>query len=220
MREKEEAHDYRYFPEPDLRPLVLTEAFIQHEREHLPELPRQKSLRYQTSLGLSAYDADVLTADAALSAYFEAVLSSGVAPKIVANWVTGELLAALNRDGTELSAIRMTPEQLADILLRLGTGELSGRMAKTVFDEVFATGASPAEVIEARGLKQVSDSGALEAVVAEVLAANPRELAAYRAGKDRLLGFFVGQVMKKTGGQANPAMLNEVLKRQLQGGAG
>lgn len=218
MREKEEAHDYRYFPEPDLRPLVLTEAFIRHEREQLPELPRQKSQRYQRDLGLSAYDADVLTADAALSRYFESVLSRGIVPKLAANWVTGELLAALNRDGVEISAIRISPEQLADILCRLAANELSGRMAKTVFEEVYSTGASPAEVIEARGLKQVSDSGALEAVVAEVLAANPRELAAYRAGKDKLLGFFVGQVMKKTGGQANPALLNEVLKRQLQGG--
>lgn len=217
MREKEEAHDYRYFPEPDLRPLVLSEALVRHLRETLPELPRARAQRYQQQLGLSAYDAEVLTADPALCRYFEAVMQAGVSPKLAANWVTGELLAALNREGASWETLKLSPETLADIVKRLESGELTGRMAKMVFDEVLATGATPAAVIEARGLKQVSDSGALEQAIAEVLAANPKELSAYRGGKDKLFGFFVGQVMKRTGGQANPAVLNDLLKRALQG---
>lgn len=217
MREKEEAQDYRYFPEPDLLPLVIDAAFLQQQRELLPELPRARAQRYVSSLGLSAYDADVLTSSHALSTFFEQVSQLCGNPKSAANWVTSELLGAMNREGIEAEAIRMQPQQLARLIGLVEEGALSHKMARAVFEEVYTTGAEPDQVVEARGLRQVSDAGALETIIDEVLAGSPKELEAYRAGKDRLFAFFVGQVMKRTKGQANPGLLTETLKRKLAG---
>jgi aspartyl-tRNA(Asn)/glutamyl-tRNA(Gln) amidotransferase subunit B len=221
MRSKEEANDYRYFPDPDLLPVEIDDAFIEGVRKTLPELPDEKAARFARQLGLSAYDAGVLSASRELGAYFEAVIAElGTAhAKLAANWVMGELSSALNRDGIEIAASRVSPAALKQLLARLVDATISGKIAKDVFEAMWSEGAGADDIIEARGLRQITDSGAIEGVIDAVIAANPKQLADYRAGKDKLLGFFVGQVMKATGGKANPAQLNELLKAKL-GGAG
>ncbi|HEY4446527.1 MAG TPA: Asp-tRNA(Asn)/Glu-tRNA(Gln) amidotransferase subunit GatB [Steroidobacteraceae bacterium] len=226
MRSKEEANDYRYFPDPDLLPVQIDEAFIDAVRATLPELPDEKAARFARDLGLSAYDAGVLSASRELGAYFEAVAAPiGATPashahaKLAANWVMGELSSALNRDNVEVKESRVSPDQLSGLLARIVDQTISGKIAKEVFEAMWSEGKSADAIIEAKGLKQITDSGAIEGVIDAVIAANPKQLADYRSGKDKLFGFFVGQVMKATEGKANPAQLNELLKRKLGGGA-
>jgi aspartyl-tRNA(Asn)/glutamyl-tRNA(Gln) amidotransferase subunit B len=218
MRSKEEANDYRYFPDPDLLPVVLDETFISGVRATLPELPDQKATRFASQYGLSAYDAGVLTASRELGAYYEEVARevSGE-PKLAANWVMGELAAALNKDGLEIDSGKLPAARLAGLLKRIVDKTISGKIAKEVFEAMWADGAEADAVIESKGLKQITDSSAIEKAIEDVMAKNPGQLADYRSGKDKLFGFFVGQVMKATGGKANPAQLNELLKKKLQG---
>jgi aspartyl-tRNA(Asn)/glutamyl-tRNA(Gln) amidotransferase subunit B len=220
MRSKEEANDYRYFPDPDLLPVEIDEPFIEAVRATLPELPDQKATRFARDFGLSAYDAGVLSASRGLGAYFEAVvagLNAGHA-KLAANWVMGELSSALNRDNVEIEHSRVDPEQLAGLLRRIVDETISGKIAKEVFEAMWSEGKPADAIIEAKGLRQINDAGAIESVIDAVIAANPKQLADYRSGKDKLFGFFVGQVQKATGGKANPAQLNDLLKLKLGGG--
>ncbi|MFN3592213.1 MAG: Asp-tRNA(Asn)/Glu-tRNA(Gln) amidotransferase subunit GatB [Thermaurantiacus sp.] len=224
LRSKEDAHDYRYFPEPDLLPLELSEAFIAECLASLPELPAARRTRYEAELGLSPYLARVLTADMEQSEWFEALLAESgarqgaparaIAEK-AANWMTGDLFGALNRLGLGIGESPVAPRQGAALLAMLADGTLSGPLAKQVFEIMLETGEDPAAIAEARGLRQVSDTGALESAIGDVLAANQDKVAEYRAGKDKLFGFFVGQVMKATGGKANPAVVNDLLRRTL-----
>ena len=218
MRSKEEANDYRYFPDPDLLPVVLDAAFIESVRATLPELPDQKAARFVSQYALSAYDAGVLTASRELADYYEAVVRGAPGDaKLAANWVMGELAAALNKESLEVASSRMTAERLAGLLKRIGDQTISGKLAKEVFEAMWSGGADADAVIAERGLKQITDSAAIERAIDEVFSRNPGQLAEYRAGKDKLFGFFVGQVMKATGGKANPAQLNELLRRKLGG---
>ena len=217
MRSKEEANDYRYFPDPDLLPVELDPSFISGVRATLPELPDQKAARFATQYGLSAYDAGVLTASRELAAYYEEVAAQVPGePKLAANWVMGELSAALNKDGLEIGSGKLPAERLAGLLKRIEDQTISGKIAKEVFELMWQSGASADSVIEQKGLKQITDSSAIEKVIDEIMAKNPGQLADYRSGKDKLFGFFVGQAMKATGGKANPAQLNELLKKKLQ----
>ena len=219
MRTKEEANDYRYFPDPDLLPLVLEEAYIEAVRAELPELPDARRARFVSDYGLPAYDAGVLTASRELADYYEAVVAAvGGEPKLCANWVMVELGGALNRAGVEITASPVGPEALAGLLRRILDGTVSGRAAKEVFEAMWAGEGDADAIIEARGLRQISDAGAIEKLIDEVLAAHPQQLAQYRAGKDKLFGFFVGQVMKASGGKANPKQVNELLRRKLDAG--
>ena len=220
MRSKEEANDYRYFPDPDLLPVHVDEALIAEVRAGLPELPDEKAARFAREYALSVYDAGVLCASRELAAYYEAVVSRlGAAhAKLAANWVMGELAGALNRDGVEIGASRISPATLVGLLTRIVDATISGKIAKDVFEALWAEGGEADALIEARGLKQITDTGAIEGVIAAVMAANPKQLAEYRSGKDKLFGFFVGQVMKATEGKANPAQLNQLLKVKLSGG--
>jgi aspartyl-tRNA(Asn)/glutamyl-tRNA(Gln) amidotransferase subunit B len=218
MRSKEEANDYRYFPDPDLLPLQVDAAFIASVRATLPELPDQKATRFATQYGLSAYDAGVLTVSHELADYYEEVVRAAPAdPKLAANWVMGDLAAALNKEGLEGSSGKLTAARLGELLRRISDRTISGKIAKEVFEVMWADGSSADAVIESKGLQQITDSAAIERAIEEVIAKNPAQLAEYRAGKDKLFGFFVGQVMKATGGKANPAQLNELLLRKLRG---
>jgi len=223
LRSKEEANDYRYFPDPDLLPVVIDSAFVEAVRATLPELPDQKAARYVETFGLSAYDAGVLTASREMGDYYEAVLAElaaagmGGNEKLAANWVMGELSGALNKDGVEVTESRIDARRLAGLLKRLVDATISGKIAKEVFEQMWAEGQDADALIEAKGLRQITDTGAIEKVIEEVMAANPKQLADYRSGKDKLFGFFVGQVMKVTGGKANPAQVNDLLKAKLAG---
>lgn len=216
MRSKEDAHDYRYFPDPDLLPLVLDDAFLEECRASLPELPDAKRARYE-ALGITAYQATVLTAEVEAARWFDALLDAGVKPAAAANWTTSELFGALNRTGRDIANSPVSPAQAAELLGLIADGTLSGSLAKQVFEVMLETGDGAAKVVEDRGLKQTSDTGAIEKVIAEVMAANADKVADYRGGKDKLFGFFVGQTMKAMGGKANPAVVNEVLKSALGG---
>jgi len=218
LRTKEEANDYRYFPDPDLLPVVLDEAFIDAARKTLPELPDEKAARYQREFGLSEYDAGVLTASRELAAFYETVvaeLKDVAHAKLAANWVMGDLSAMLNRDALEVAESKVNAAQLAALLTRIVDNTISGKIAKEVFESMWSEGKDADAIIENKGLKQITDTGAIETAIEEVMAANPGQLAEYRSGKDKLFGFFVGQVMKRTGGKANPAQLNELLRKKL-----
>jgi len=218
MRSKEEANDYRYFPDPDLLPVELDEAFIAAVRDTLPELPGAKQARFVADYSMKRDDAIILTASRPLAEYFEATASASAAPaQTVAHWVIGDLSAALNRDGLDIADSALTASQLAGLLDRIDDNTISGKIAKEVFDAMWSGEGSADDVIEARGLRQITDSSAIDSIVDAVIAANPGQAAEYRAGKDKLIGFFVGQVMKKTGGKANPGQVNEALKRKLAG---
>src|SRR6185437_13435280 len=218
MRSKEDANDYRYFPDPDLLPVVLEDAFIEGVRASLPELPDQKAGRFSSQYGLSAYDAGVLTASRELASYYEEVAREVPGePKLAANWVMGELAAALNKEGLEIGSGKLPAARLAGLLKRIADQTISGKIAKEVFEAMWASGADADAIIESKGLKQITDSSAIERAIDEVMAKNPGQLADYRGGKDKLFGFFVGQVMKATQGKANPAQLNELLKKKLAG---
>jgi aspartyl-tRNA(Asn)/glutamyl-tRNA(Gln) amidotransferase subunit B len=219
MRSKEEANDYRYFPDPDLLPVEIDQAFIERVRATLPELPDEKAARYSRDLMLSAYDAGVLSSSRELGDYFEGVVAvlGAANAKLAANWVMGELSSALNRDGLDIERAKVSPADLAALLNRIVDQTISGKIAKEVFEAMWSDGKPADAVIESKGLKQITDSSAIEGVIDAVIAANPKQLAEYRSGKDKLFGFFVGQAMKATGGKANPAQLNELLKRKLGG---
>jgi aspartyl-tRNA(Asn)/glutamyl-tRNA(Gln) amidotransferase subunit B len=217
MRSKEEANDYRYFPDPDLLPVVLDDAFVEGVRGQLPELPDAKAARFAREHGLSEYDAGVLTASRELAAYYESVVAAVGEPKLAANWVMGEFSGFLNRDSLEIGASPVGADALAGLLRRIVDGTISGKLAKDVFEAMWSDRAEADAIIEARGLHQITDTGAIERVIAEVMATNPGQLADYRSGKEKLFGFFVGQVMKASGGKANPAQVNELLKRMLAG---
>ena len=231
MRSKEEANDYRYFPDPDLLPVLIDEAFIDAVRASLPELPDEKAARFARDFSLSAYDAGVLSASRELGAYFEAVVGELAAreagngqpnaaqAKLAANWVMGELSSALNRDNLDIAVSRIAPARLSGLLARIVDQTISGKIAKEVFEAMWSEGKTADAIIDAKGLRQITDSSAIEGVIDAVIAANPKQLADYRSGKDKLFGFFVGQAMKATGGKANPAQLNELLKRKLGGDA-
>ncbi len=218
MRSKEEANDYRYFPDPDLLPLVIEESFIERVRQAMPELPDAKASRFIGDYGLPEYDAGVLTASRELAAYYEDVVKAlGGEAKLAANWVMGELSGYLNRDGLEIGEARVSAAALAGLLKRIVDQTISGKIAKEVLEAMWSTAAAADAVIDARGLRQITDSAAIEKVIAEVMAANPAQLADYRSGKDKLFGFFVGQVMKMSAGKANPAQVNDLLKKLLAG---
>jgi aspartyl-tRNA(Asn)/glutamyl-tRNA(Gln) amidotransferase subunit B len=219
LRSKEEANDYRYFPDPDLLPVVIDSAFIETIRGTLPELPDQKAARYMEKFGLSAYDAGVLTASREMADYYEAVLSAlGTGhEKLAANWVMGDLSGALNKDGIEVTEAKIGADRFAGLLRRIVDETISGKIAKEVFEAMWAEGQDADAIIDAKGLKQITDTGAIEKVIDDIMAANPKQLADYRSGKDKLFGFFVGQVMKVTGGKANPGQVNDLLKKKLAG---
>jgi aspartyl-tRNA(Asn)/glutamyl-tRNA(Gln) amidotransferase subunit B len=221
MRTKEDAHDYRYFPDPDLPPLAVSEQWIEEIRSRMPELPEAKRDRYRTELALSAYDAITLTQSRELADYFEqarlAGSGAGVPAKTVANWVMGELSAKLNEASLDPSRSPVGPTQLAGLLARIHDGTISGKIAKEVFDAMWAGEGDADAIIERKGLRQISDAGALEAIVAAVLAANPKQVEDYRAGKEKAFNSLVGQVMKATKGKANPAQVNELLRKRLAG---
>jgi aspartyl-tRNA(Asn)/glutamyl-tRNA(Gln) amidotransferase subunit B len=217
MRSKEDAHDYRYFPDPDLLPLEISAEWIAAVRATLPELPLTKQTRYVNELGLSAYDASQLTASREMADFFEVALAIGGqnSAKICANWLIGEVSAQLNRDGLDMAQCPISAQQLGGMLQRISDGTISNSGAKEVFRTMWSDGGNADEIIEAKGLKQVSDSGAIEAIVDEIIAANAEKVAEYRSGKDKLFGFFVGLAMKASKGKANPAQLNDVLKAKL-----
>ena len=216
MRSKEEAHDYRYFPDPDLLPLEVSEEWKEQILATLPELPQAKQACYVNELGLSVYDASILTASRAMAGFFETALAAVPKDaKLCANWIMGEVSAQLNRDGLDMTQCPISAQQLGGMLQRIADGTISNSGAKEVFRTMWAEGGEADAIIEAKGLKQVSDSGAIEALVDEIIAANADKVAEYRSGKDKLFGFFVGIAMKASKGKANPAQLNEVLKRKL-----
>ena len=218
MRSKEEANDYRYFPDPDLPPMELDEAFIESVRAELPELPEARRIRFTTDYGLSEYDAGVLTSTRELADYFEAAVGRlPEQPKQVANWVNGELAAHLNKDGIDISASPIDAQALAGLVARIADGSISGKIAKDVFEAMWSGEGSADDIIEARGLKQISDDSAIEPIIDEVLANNPTQIEQFKAGQTKLLGFFVGQVMKATQGKANPKQVNELLRQKLDG---
>ena len=224
LRSKEDAHDYRYFPDPDLLPLELTPDFLEECRASLPELPDAKRRRYETELGLSAYNAGVLTAEAETARWFEALLAESAlkqdkpetqVAKAAANWLISDLFGALNRLGRTVEDSPVSPAQGAELLALIADGTLSGTLGKQVFEIMLETAQDPARIVEERGLKQTSDTGAIEAAIADVMAANADKVAEYRSGKDKLFGFFVGQTMKAMAGKANPQVVNELLKKAL-----
>jgi aspartyl-tRNA(Asn)/glutamyl-tRNA(Gln) amidotransferase subunit B len=220
MRSKEDAHDYRYFPDPDLLPVKLDEAWIEQVKAGLPELPEQKQARYRDQLGLSAYDANTLTGSRALAEYFEAVVAGLAKPdaKLAANWIMGDLSAALNKAELDIADSRISTDQMAGLLARIQDGTLSGKLAKQVFEAMWSEGGEVDVIIEAKGLRQVSDAGEIERIIDEVMAANARSVEEFRSGKEKAFNALVGQVMKASKGKANPAQVNELLKKKLGGG--
>jgi len=216
MRSKEEANDYRYVPDPDLLPVEISGAFVESVRETLPELPDEKRRRFIDDYAIRQDDAAILTVNQATADYFEEAAASAEAPgQVVANWVIGDLSGALNKEGLEIEACRISASDLAGLVNRIHDKTISGKIAKEVFEAMWAGEGSADAVIEARGLKQITDTSAIEAIVDKVIAANPGQAEEYRAGKEKLIGFFVGQVMKETGGKANPGQVNEILRTRL-----
>jgi aspartyl-tRNA(Asn)/glutamyl-tRNA(Gln) amidotransferase subunit B len=215
MRSKEDAHDYRYFPEPDLPPLVASAAWVDEVKAALPELPADKRRRFVAEYGLPDYDAGVLTLSREVADYYEAVAKACAHPKAASNWVMNEVLRKLNDGNSAIGDCRIRPEGLGELIRLIESGAISGKIAKDVFEKMWASGDGPKAIVEREGLTQVSDTGALEAAIAEVLNASPAQVATYKKGKTGTLGWFVGQVMKKTGGKANPSLLNDLLKKAL-----
>ena len=215
MRSKEDAHDYRYFPDPDLLPLVITQKFVDDIKATLPELPDAKKARYIADYGLSPYDASVLVSEKAAADYFDALLAKKHDAKLASNWMTSELYARLNKMGVTIEQSPISVEQLSGLLALIEDNTISGKIAKTVFEKMVESGKPAKQIVEEEGLVQVTDTGAIEAAIDAVIAANPDKVAEYKSGKDKLFGFFVGQAMKATEGKANPAMLNEILKKKL-----
>lgn len=217
MRSKEEAHDYRYFPEPDLVPLVVDKKWLEGIISQLPELPDVKRERFVKDYSLPEYDAELLTSTIAMADYFEGCVKLHNQPKIISNWIMGDLARLLNENNLDIKDSPITPKKLTDMLKLMDKGIISGKIAKVVFEEMFKTGKDPEAIVQEKGLVQVTDESEIEKVIDEVIKANPGQLAEYRAGKDKLFGFFVGQVMKESKGKANPAKVNELLKKKLSG---
>ncbi|GKT06810.1 Asp-tRNA(Asn)/Glu-tRNA(Gln) amidotransferase subunit GatB [Desulforhabdus sp. TSK] len=215
MRGKEEAHDYRYFPDPDLVPVVVSDSWVASVRETLPELPEAKRERFMAQYNLPLYDAQVLTSSKALAVYFETATAEFPQPKTVSNWIMSELMKQLKRDEREIEDCPVPPENLAELLSLMDTGVISGKIAKTVFDDMYTTGRKAKAIVEEKGLTQVKDEGAIEAIINEILRENPTEVELYRGGKEKLFSFFVGQAMRKTKGKANPQLVNEILRSKL-----
>ncbi len=215
MRSKEEAHDYRYFPEPDLVPLIVDKKWLEDIHSELPELPDAKRERFVKDYSLPEYDAEFLTSSIAMADYFEGCVKLHNQPKIVSNWIMGDLARLLNEDNLDIKDSPITPKKLTDMLKLMDKGIISGKIAKVVFEEMFKTGNDPDAIVQEKGLVQVTDESEIEKVIDEVIKANPGQLADYKAGKDKLFGFFVGQVMKESKGKANPAKVNELLKKKL-----
>ncbi|MBC8258584.1 MAG: Asp-tRNA(Asn)/Glu-tRNA(Gln) amidotransferase subunit GatB [SAR324 cluster bacterium] len=215
MRSKEEADEYRYFPDPDLPIVELSAELVETFRKNLPELPEAKQQRFMAELGLNNYDAKVLSAGREMSEYFEKVLTHGAAPKLACNWIIGDLTRVMNESGKSLSEIGLLPEHLADLTKLIEKGEISSKIAKTIFEEMLVSAKTPALIVEEKGLKQVSDEAELGRIVDELLVANQQQVEQYRTGKTQLLGFFVGQMMKQTRGKGNPAVINRLLKEKL-----
>jgi len=215
QRSKESAHDYRYFPEPDLVPLAVDDAWVDRIRATMPELPQARYARFKSQYGLSSYDAGILTSTRAMADYFEEVCTAGSDPKQAANWIMGDLQALLTETKTDIGACAVTPQNLAAMMTLIADGTISGKIAKELLPEMFRTGKTPKALVEEKGLVQISDSGALEAAVRDVIAGNPGPVADYRSGKKQAFGFLVGQVMKATQGKGNPKIINELLKKEL-----
>jgi aspartyl-tRNA(Asn)/glutamyl-tRNA(Gln) amidotransferase subunit B len=217
MRSKEEAHDYRYFPDPDLVPLTIAPERLDQDRTSLPELPAARQQRLISQYGLPEYDAAIVTSSRHLADYFETCVKLFDQPKTVSNWVMGELLRELNSSGTPVAASPVSPERFVGLLKLVDNGTISLKVARDLFPELYASGKTPEQLVQEKGLTQVSDEGALETIIDDVMAKNPAQLAQYRSGKDQVLGFFVGQVMKASGGKANPGKVNELLREMLAG---
>lgn len=215
MRSKEEAHDYRYFPDPDLVPLEISSERIERLRKELPELAAAKQERFTREYGIPEYDAGILTSSKALSLYFDACVTLYPHPKTVSNWVMGELLRELNQAGIEADASPVTPERLVELLTLVDQGVVSLKVARDIFPDVYASGKAPAQIVQEKGLTQVSDEGALSTIIEDVLKNNPAQVVQFKEGKQQVLGFLVGQVMKASGGKANPGKVNELLKKTL-----
>ncbi|MBI4902444.1 MAG: Asp-tRNA(Asn)/Glu-tRNA(Gln) amidotransferase subunit GatB [Acidobacteria bacterium] len=215
MRSKESAHDYRYFPEPDLVPVRISEQWLDEIRVRMPELPALKKQRFMEVYGLKEYDANVLTASRDLAEYYDAAVKASTDSKATANWVMGDLLGTLNAEGKEISESPITPERLGELVTLIAKGELSGKLAKDIFPKMWQTGDTARAIMEREGLQQISDSSALDKIVADVIAANPKQVEQFKSGKTQVIGFLVGQVMKASRGQANPAMVNDLLKAKL-----
>jgi aspartyl-tRNA(Asn)/glutamyl-tRNA(Gln) amidotransferase subunit B len=219
MRSKEEAHDYRYFPEPDLPPLQIASAWIEALRRTLPELPDARRRRFVAQYALPDYDAGVLTQSAALASYFEATAAACGNAKAASNWIMGELTRKMNELGTEVERVLLTPDALAGLIRLVDSGTISGPTAKDVFEKMYASGRSAGEIVESEGLARIDDEGAVHAAVVKVLEANADAVKQYRGGKKQTYGFLVGQVIKSMGGKANPALVNTIMRRELDGGA-
>jgi aspartyl-tRNA(Asn)/glutamyl-tRNA(Gln) amidotransferase subunit B len=215
MRSKEEAHDYRYFPDPDLVPIMVEQKWIDEIKASLPELPDAKMHRFVSDFSLPEYDADLLTSERAVAEWFEEAVKAGGRPKAVSNWIMGDLMKLLNEENRSIDECPIKPGQLADMLLLIEKGTISGKIAKTVFEEMYRTGKDAKAIVKEKGLVQISDSSEIEKVVDEIIVKSPKEVERFRAGDEKLLGFFVGQAMKATKGKANPQMLNELLKKKL-----
>ena len=215
MRSKEFANDYRYFPEPDLLPVILESNFIEEVKQNLPELLEEKKIRFMNEFELSDYDADVLVADKGMASYYENVVQLTKEPKLSANWVMGDLSAFLNKENLDIVDTRVSHENLAKLIQRISDNTISGKIAKEIFEIMWDDNNDPDAIIEERGLKQVTDSSEIESLVDKILEDNPNQLSQFRSGKEKLFGFFVGQVMKASGGKANPSQVNEILKSKL-----
>ena len=216
MRGKEEAMDYRYFPDPDLPPLVIDDALVRDVEASLPELPDAKRARFVKDYGLSAYDAGVLTFSREMAAFYEETVSASKQPKLAANWISSELSGYLNREGKDITGSPVTAAMMAGLVKRIADNTISGKIAKDILEAMWVGEGDADSIIEKKGLKQITDTGAIEKVVDEVIAKNPKQLEQYRAGQEKLFGYFVGQVMKATSGKANPAQVNDLLKRKLK----
>jgi aspartyl-tRNA(Asn)/glutamyl-tRNA(Gln) amidotransferase subunit B len=217
MRSKEGSSDYRYFPEPDLPPIEVSAEQLEHWKAQIPELPAQKRDRYESLLGLSAYDARVLTDDREVAQYFETAVARGANAKLVANWVTQDLAAYLNNNKLSINEIALKPETLAELIDLIEKGTISGKIAKEILPDLLTKGGSAKELVEKKGLIQISDPAELEKIVDEIIAANPKEAEKFRSGKGNMKGFFVGQVMKKTSGRADPKLTNQLIDKKFQG---
>ena len=215
MRKKEEANDYRYFPEPDLVPFTVSEEYIEEIRKTLPELPDARKTRYMESYGLDAYNADYLTNDKDRADYFEAMVAAGADPKDAANWLMGDFAKQMAQAGVEMKSVPVSAAQMAELLKLIAAGTISGKIAKQVFPEMWETGKAAEAIVKEKGLVQISDTGALEELAAKVIAANPQSVEDFKAGKKKAVGFLMGQIMKETKGQANPQVVNGILTKKL-----
>ena len=216
MRSKEFANDYRYFPEPDLLPVVISDAEMQEIKDNFPELPKGKEARYKEDFGLSSYDAQIIAASKSMADFFEASAENTKNFSLLANWLIGEISAFLNKDIIEIHESKLSPENIAMLINRIDDQTISGKIGKSIFEEMYKSGSSPDEIIKSQGLEQISDDGAIEEIINTVIQENPSQVEAYLGGKDKLFGFFVGQVMKLTQGKANPQSVNTILKEKLK----